>query len=293
MIHLTRDLSVFFLMIRRPPRSTLFPYTTLFRSRPEPPPGSAPTPPPRPNPRSPRSVGRGRSAPDRTATGDPRRPPPRGLVQVRAVLPRAARAPPPAAPPKARWATAAPHAPRPRPPIRAPDRRATACRRTRSPGVPVAAPRSQHPARDCARPPARSGARETSAAAAARAARRASTARAAPTPRRPAARAAASAASVASRSPLRPETRKQLRSHTRDIARPQGEHDVPRLHPFRHPLRERRPLAQRHRCRAGPHRAARHQRRGHARERLLAGPVDRRDHHHVRRGKRPAECIAV
>src|SRR3712207_7011857 len=28
-----RCLSVFFLMIRRPPRSTLFPYTTLFRSR--------------------------------------------------------------------------------------------------------------------------------------------------------------------------------------------------------------------------------------------------------------------
>src|SRR5215216_7006691 len=28
-----RDRSVFFLMIRRPPRSTLFPYTTLFRSR--------------------------------------------------------------------------------------------------------------------------------------------------------------------------------------------------------------------------------------------------------------------
>src|SRR3712207_7881411 len=27
-------LRVFFLMIRRPPRSTLFPYTTLFRSRP-------------------------------------------------------------------------------------------------------------------------------------------------------------------------------------------------------------------------------------------------------------------
>src|SRR5258708_36547409 len=27
----------FFLMIRRPPRSTLFPYTTLFRSRSEPP----------------------------------------------------------------------------------------------------------------------------------------------------------------------------------------------------------------------------------------------------------------
>src|SRR3989442_11989298 len=29
-------LSFFFLMIRRPPRSTLFPYTTLFRSRPGP-----------------------------------------------------------------------------------------------------------------------------------------------------------------------------------------------------------------------------------------------------------------
>src|SRR5260370_38267824 len=28
-----RDLSFFFLMIRRPPRSTLFPYTTLFRSK--------------------------------------------------------------------------------------------------------------------------------------------------------------------------------------------------------------------------------------------------------------------
>src|SRR3712207_7504700 len=28
--------SLFFLMIRRPPRSTLFPYTTLFRSRKEP-----------------------------------------------------------------------------------------------------------------------------------------------------------------------------------------------------------------------------------------------------------------
>src|SRR5215213_10351172 len=32
---------VFFLMIRRPPRSTLFPYTTLFRSRPARPPGRA------------------------------------------------------------------------------------------------------------------------------------------------------------------------------------------------------------------------------------------------------------
>src|ERR1022692_3992379 len=28
-----RDSQAFFLMIRRPPRSTLFPYTTLFRSR--------------------------------------------------------------------------------------------------------------------------------------------------------------------------------------------------------------------------------------------------------------------
>src|SRR2546426_8507811 len=32
-------LSFFFLMIRRPPRSTLFPYTTLFRSRPRNPAG--------------------------------------------------------------------------------------------------------------------------------------------------------------------------------------------------------------------------------------------------------------
>src|SRR5436190_7290753 len=30
---LVRQLAFFFLMIRRPPRSTLFPYTTLFRSR--------------------------------------------------------------------------------------------------------------------------------------------------------------------------------------------------------------------------------------------------------------------
>src|SRR5215510_15540474 len=35
----------FFLMIRRPPRSTLFPYTTLFRSRPLPPPRAARSPP--------------------------------------------------------------------------------------------------------------------------------------------------------------------------------------------------------------------------------------------------------
>src|SRR5260221_8458753 len=31
--HLCHTLFFFFLMIRRPPRSTLFPYTTLFRSR--------------------------------------------------------------------------------------------------------------------------------------------------------------------------------------------------------------------------------------------------------------------
>src|SRR5262245_62911865 len=31
-IHLGSPLSSFFLMMRRPPRSTLFPYTTLFRS---------------------------------------------------------------------------------------------------------------------------------------------------------------------------------------------------------------------------------------------------------------------
>src|SRR5436305_13296436 len=31
-VYTSLDLLVFFLMIRRPPRSTLFPYTTLFRS---------------------------------------------------------------------------------------------------------------------------------------------------------------------------------------------------------------------------------------------------------------------
>src|SRR3989442_2865878 len=33
MLSTERDLQNIFLMIRRPPRSTLFPYTTLFRSR--------------------------------------------------------------------------------------------------------------------------------------------------------------------------------------------------------------------------------------------------------------------
>src|ERR1044071_10135310 len=32
-MHLLTDILFLFLMIRRPPRSTLFPYTTLFRSR--------------------------------------------------------------------------------------------------------------------------------------------------------------------------------------------------------------------------------------------------------------------
>src|SRR5206468_11958459 len=33
LFHILLSFSFFFLMIRRPPRSTLFPYTTLFRSR--------------------------------------------------------------------------------------------------------------------------------------------------------------------------------------------------------------------------------------------------------------------
>src|SRR2546422_8707580 len=47
--HVTRGVFFFFfLMIRRPPRSTLFPYTTLFRS---PPTGSVSGPTPRSTPR--------------------------------------------------------------------------------------------------------------------------------------------------------------------------------------------------------------------------------------------------
>src|SRR6266536_6185971 len=38
----TYDSCFFFLMIRRPPRSTLFPYTTLFRPPPKPPRGLCP-----------------------------------------------------------------------------------------------------------------------------------------------------------------------------------------------------------------------------------------------------------
>src|SRR5260370_29321870 len=60
-------LSLFFLMIRRPPRSTLFPYTTLFRSRP--PPGRRPP--------ARRCLGRGRSATRaRGARANPRCRPP-------------------------------------------------------------------------------------------------------------------------------------------------------------------------------------------------------------------------
>src|SRR2546430_13166144 len=40
MSDLILDVFVFFLMIRRPPRSTLFPYTTLFRSRSSTPPAA-------------------------------------------------------------------------------------------------------------------------------------------------------------------------------------------------------------------------------------------------------------
>src|SRR6266487_6101140 len=52
---------VFFLMIRRPPRSTLFPYTTLFRSPPRAEPGA-------------RSLGAPRAEPSHPP-GDPRRRP--------------------------------------------------------------------------------------------------------------------------------------------------------------------------------------------------------------------------
>src|SRR3712207_7035036 len=53
---------MFFLMIRRPPRSTLFPYTTLFRSRTPEPGGAVPT----------RPAGRSH-VPDRSGGGDHRR----------------------------------------------------------------------------------------------------------------------------------------------------------------------------------------------------------------------------
>src|SRR3712207_7689048 len=71
-IALRYQLSFFFLMIRRPPRSTLFPFTTLFRSppsrrppRPRPARGRTPASPPRA--RSPRHRG---SRSSRTRTSD-------------------------------------------------------------------------------------------------------------------------------------------------------------------------------------------------------------------------------
>src|SRR5258708_15041585 len=58
--HSLRSLLFFFLMIRRPPRSTLFPYTTLFRSVRQPPPPGRQIP----------AIGRQRIArqPDRKST---------------------------------------------------------------------------------------------------------------------------------------------------------------------------------------------------------------------------------
>src|SRR3712207_8763987 len=75
----------FFLMIRRPPRSTLFPYTTLFRSR-------------RGRPRTARGPGRAR------------RPPARARGLARAWPGRARRATPAAARPAGagRWKAASP-----------------------------------------------------------------------------------------------------------------------------------------------------------------------------------------
>src|SRR5690606_40094649 len=46
-LHSHSSLSLFFLMMRRPPRSTLFPYTTLFRSGCAPRPSSTSAAPPR------------------------------------------------------------------------------------------------------------------------------------------------------------------------------------------------------------------------------------------------------
>src|SRR3712207_8373465 len=64
---------IFFLMIRRPPRSTLFPYTTLFRS------GRPPPSPARPAPRR----ARGPRPPERGATSG-RCAPRRGAPRARA-----------------------------------------------------------------------------------------------------------------------------------------------------------------------------------------------------------------
>src|SRR5687767_15377859 len=71
----------FFLMVRRPPRSTLFPYTTLFRSRTRPP-GGAPDDPARAGQRRAlRQLVGGRVQPRRAAPV--LRPRPRPLARVR------------------------------------------------------------------------------------------------------------------------------------------------------------------------------------------------------------------
>src|SRR5688572_32134264 len=63
-------------MIRRPPRSTLFPYTTLFRSRsPQFPPAPPPTPPPRCPPSTPATPPSPPSAPPPA----PQSPPPSAM----------------------------------------------------------------------------------------------------------------------------------------------------------------------------------------------------------------------
>src|SRR6266576_5054329 len=69
-IHSTHRCPFFFLMIRRPPRSTLFPYTTLFRPgrAAAPVAGDGPQPPVRGHPEAGRPQPR-RSGPDRRAQG--------------------------------------------------------------------------------------------------------------------------------------------------------------------------------------------------------------------------------
>src|SRR5256885_14101894 len=83
--HLTVITIFFFLMIRRPPRSTLFPYTTLFRSRTAP---EAPRAPGRPP--GGRSRHRG-CCPERGWTGGAAPAPPR--PRPRAAPPRAGAGP--------------------------------------------------------------------------------------------------------------------------------------------------------------------------------------------------------
>src|SRR5256886_2685776 len=82
---------IFFLMIRRPPRSTLFPYTTLFRS----PVREPPPPPPAYRPQE-------RPAPVREAAPPP---PPVSHPQERAAHPP----PPPSQPSKSEPRESAPH----------------------------------------------------------------------------------------------------------------------------------------------------------------------------------------